>query len=65
MEHEDLHDASDEVLVSDTQQEESAASFTKRILHKLKILSSTWVTKTVIDTQNSQGLILVLLFIAI
>ena len=65
MEHEDLHDASDEVLVSDTQQEESAASFTKRFLHKLKILSSTWVTKTVIDTQNSQGLVLVLLFIAI
>ena len=52
MEHEDLLDASDEVLASDTQQEESVASFTKRILHKLKILSSTRVTETVIDTQN-------------
>ena len=52
MEHEDLVDTSDEVLASDTQQQESAASLTKRISHKLKILSSTRVTETVIDTQN-------------
>ena len=52
MEHEDLVDASVEVLASDTQQEESAASLTKRIMHKLNISSNTRVTETVIDTQN-------------
>ena len=53
MEHEDLLDASVEVLASDTQPEESAASLTKRIMNKLNFLSNTRVTETVLDTQNS------------
>ena len=56
MEHEDLLDGSIEVLASDTQQEELAASLTKRIIHKLNILSNTRITETVIDTQNDKSL---------
>ena len=52
MEHEDLLDASVEVLASDTQPEESAASLTKRIMNKLNLSSNTRVTETVLDTQN-------------
>ena len=53
MEHEDLLDASVEVLASDTQPEESAASLTKRIIKKFNLSSNTRVTETVTDTQNS------------
>ena len=52
MEHEDLLDASEEVLASDTPQEESAASLTKKIIKKLNISSGTRVSETVINTQS-------------
>ena len=57
MEHEDLLDASVEVLASDTQPEESAASLTKRIIYKLNLSSNTRVTETVTDTQTSWNLL--------
>ena len=53
MEHEDLLDASVEVLASNTQPEESAASLTKRIMNKLNFSSNTRVTETVLGTQNN------------
>ena len=44
------------IVSGDTQQEESAVSLTKRIIHKLNIWSNTRITETVIDTQNDKCL---------
>ena len=62
MEHEDLLDASVEVLAGDTQPEESAASLTKRIMNKLHF-SSNRVTETVLDTQNITYLVCYIIII--
>ena len=53
MEHEDLLDASEEVLACDTLQEESTASLTQKIIKKLNISSSNRVSETVNNTQSS------------
>ena len=56
MENEDLLDVSVDILVSETQ-EESAASLTKKIIHKLNISSGgNTVTKNVTNTQNTDVL---------
>ena len=55
MEHEDLLDASVEVLAGNTQPEESAASLTKRLMNKLNF-SSNRVTETVLETQNCNAI---------
>jgi len=47
MQHEDLLDASEEVLTNDTPQEKSVASLTQKIITKLNISSSTRVTETI------------------
>ena len=52
MEHEDLLDASEEVLASDTPQEESAASLTQKIIKKFTISSGNRVSETVNNTQS-------------
>ena len=54
MEHEDLLDASEEVLASDTPQEESVASLTKKIIKKLSISWGTRVSETIINTQSGK-----------
>ena len=52
MEHEDLLDASEEVLACDTPQEELAASLTQKIIKKLNISSGNRVSETVNNTQS-------------